>query len=230
MNAIDFHDGIAAEFDERYESSVAFRERFQVWTTLFQKYVKPGDRVIDLGCGSGVFSSYLASQGCKVIGIDGSAEMVLLAKQKQTSAYVQYFVQSLPLANTVNFEPQDIIIASSLLEYVDDMTKMLQQVYSLLKDDGLLLVSIPNKRSIYRKIERFVFSLTGYPRYVAHVRNVSTEAQFNCQLRASGFDVLETIHFSSHDPLSTWLKWCLPKRYVNNLFVGVYRKTREIST
>ena len=224
MNAIEFHDAMAIQFDRRYESSVAFGERVRVWTTLFDRYIRPADRVMDLGCGSGVFCRYLAAKGCRVTGIDGSVAMIRLCDQKKTADEVCFVVQSLPLPDPVAYAGQDVIIASSLLEYVDDLALVLQQTQAMLNTNGLLIVSMPNRISLYRRVERMFFAITGYPRYFAHLRHVSTEADFNRQLATLGFEVIETVFFSSYDPLSRWLKWILPPPYVNNLFVGVYRK------
>lgn len=224
MNAIDFHNDIATQFDSRYESSAAFGERFRVWTALFDRYVIRTDHVMDLGCGSGVFSTYLAGRGCTVTGVDGSAEMIKLGIQKKTTPNLHYRLAKLPLADTRAYTAQDVVIASSLLEYIDDLGEMLNQIDALLKPGGLLIVSMPNQLSLYRRIERCLFALTGYPRYFAHIRHVSTEATFRRRLANRGFAVLETAYFSSDDPLSRLLKRALPQRYVNNLFVGVYRK------
>lgn len=223
-NAIDFHDAIATAFDGKYETSAAFGERFHVWTALFSRYINPTDRVMDLGCGSGVFSNYLAETGCLVTGIDGSAEMIKLCNQKKTSVSACYVVQSLPLPNPRDYAMQDVILASSLLEYIDDVERVVYQIHAVLKPNGLLIVSMPNRLSLYRRIERRLFGLTGYPRYFAHIHHVPTEEAFNQQLTKLGFDLLETTYFSSYDPLSRILKRALPKQYVNSLFVAVYRK------
>ncbi|RIV19386.1 class I SAM-dependent methyltransferase [Fibrisoma montanum] len=224
MNAVDFHSDIAEAFDERYRQSPGFRERFRVWTKLFGRYVKPTDSVLDLGCGSGIFSSYLAGWGCTVTGIDGSAEMISLCRQKTVAANVRYVVEPLPLASPGDYPVQDVIIASSLLEYIDDMTAMLSQANQLLRPTGLLIVSMPNERSMYRRLERLLFALTGRPRYFAHIRNLSSEAKFDQLLRKMGFDVIETAYFSSYDPVSRFVKFVLPRPYANTLFVGVYQK------
>ena len=223
-SAIDFHGEIAEQFDRRYESSIAFLERFNVWTNLLDQYVNPVDRVLDLGCGSGIFSNYLAEKGCIVTGIDGSEAMIALCNQKKTGVNVHYVVQSLPLSYPANYVPQDVVIMSSLLEYIPDMEQMLQQVRDLLKPNGLLIISIPNQLSLYRRVERRLFRLTGWPAYFAYIRHSSTEAIFSRHLSELGFDRIEATFFSSHDPISRLLKPFLTRQYVNNLFVGVYRK------
>ena len=223
-NAIDFHDAIAVVFNDKYESSRAFLERFQIWTALFEHYIKASDHIMDLGCGSGIFSNYLANKGCTVTGIDGSAAMITLCNQQKRSANVQYVVASLPLPNLAHYAPQDIILMSSFLEYIDDSQGMLEQAKDLLKPSGLLIVSIPNPMSLYRKLERMLFWLTGRPLYFAYSQHTISEMLFKRCLATLGFEALETIYFSGHDPISRILKPFLADCYVNNLLVGVYRK------
>ena len=184
--AVDFHDAIAPQFARRYESSSAFRERFYIWTRLLDRYITPNSRVLDLGCGSGIFSHYVAKKGCSVMGIDGSTAMIALCDQKKTSAAVQFVCQSLPFANPSGYGQQDSILMSSLLEYMDNMAQLLTQANALLQPGGVLIVSIPNSSSFYRRIEQTVFGLTGHPRYVAHIRNRSYKADFCRQLGRCG--------------------------------------------
>lgn len=225
-SAIDFHNQIAAQFARKYESSVAFSERFRVWTNLFEQYIKSTDQVMDLGCGSGVFSHYLAQKGCQVLGIDGSRAMIDLCNQQKTATTVRYVQQSLPFSGPDQYDGQDAIVMSSLLEYIADTTLM-QQVKDLLKPNGLLIVSMPNALSVYRRVERILFRLTGYPAYFTHARNRPTESAFRQQLTNTGFDVLEIVYFSGHDPISRLLNPWLSRRYTNNLFVMVCRKREE---
>jgi 2-polyprenyl-6-hydroxyphenyl methylase/3-demethylubiquinone-9 3-methyltransferase len=225
-DAIDFHDAIAADFAHRYTSSVAFQERFQVWTQLFDRYMKSTDYVLDLGCGPGIFSNYLASRTRRVIGIDGSATMIDLCRQQNHSNNVDYVLEKLPLLEANAYGLHDVVIMSSLLEYLDDMPIMLQQVRQLLSPNGLFIVSLPNELSVYRRVEQLIFKLSGRPRYVAHIHNISTESAFNQELFSLGFGLVETVYFSSSDPISTLLKPLFGSKYVNNLFVGVYQKRR----
>ncbi|MBK7225211.1 MAG: hypothetical protein IPH96_07255 [Saprospiraceae bacterium] len=50
--AVDFHDNIVTEFDSKYSKSKSFRQRFQVWDSLFKKYLDANMSVLDLGCGT----------------------------------------------------------------------------------------------------------------------------------------------------------------------------------
>ena len=44
--------------------------------------VKPGERILDLGCGTGDLAKQIQEQGAEVIGIDASPDMIAKAKAK----------------------------------------------------------------------------------------------------------------------------------------------------
>jgi 2-polyprenyl-3-methyl-5-hydroxy-6-metoxy-1,4-benzoquinol methylase len=74
-NAIEWHTQIARNFDQKYSTSRNFTERYAIWTNVIDKYSNLSLSVLDIGCGSGVFTFYSAEKNNKVIGIDASKEM-----------------------------------------------------------------------------------------------------------------------------------------------------------
>ncbi|HED36915.1 MAG TPA: class I SAM-dependent methyltransferase, partial [Ignavibacteria bacterium] len=67
-DAVDWHTKIASEFDEKYSNSKYFKERFIIWKRFIDKYSNHNYSVLDLGCGSGTFTFYLAEINRAVIG------------------------------------------------------------------------------------------------------------------------------------------------------------------
>ena len=49
---------------------------------------KPGERILDLGCGDGVLTRKLADLGCEVVGIDSSAAQIEAARKLELDARV----------------------------------------------------------------------------------------------------------------------------------------------
>ena len=49
---------------------------------------KPGERILDLGCGDGALTEKLAALGCDVVGVDGSPEQVAAARERGLDARV----------------------------------------------------------------------------------------------------------------------------------------------
>ena len=49
---------------------------------------RPGERILDLGCGDGALTQTLVEIGCEVVGVDGSAEQVRGARERGLNARV----------------------------------------------------------------------------------------------------------------------------------------------
>ncbi len=101
-------------------------------------------RILDLGCGEGGYSRELAARGAKVVGVDGSAELIATATQR--SAEVGYRIEFV-CANVSDLQPLasnnfDIVLASMVLMDVEDYGRAIDEVWRVLAPDGQLLMSI----------------------------------------------------------------------------------------
>lgn len=75
-------DRLASAYDEEFSRSVLGRRlREAVWAHVDRSF-GPGDRILDLGCGTGEDALHLAGRGVRVWGIDASAAMVRRAREK----------------------------------------------------------------------------------------------------------------------------------------------------
>ena len=225
-NAVDFHSETAIKFDEKYVQSPQFQERYRVWTMLFEQYIKPEMTVLDAGCGSGIFSIYLALKKCIVVGVDGSEKMIELCKhyQRINNLKISFIQAILPLENTESFGKQDVILCSSVLEYITDYEAIIDQFKELLIPEGLLIISMPNKDSWYRKIEKYIFKLTKKPAYYQYIKHILTEKDFSEQLKCYGFELQELVYYPNTTIFSRVLKMVgVNEKNTNTMFVGVYK-------
>ncbi|HZO90941.1 MAG TPA: methyltransferase domain-containing protein [Chthonomonadaceae bacterium] len=75
-------DQMAVEYDLLFTySRIGTLLRQAVWRRLDVRFL-PGDRILELNCGTGEDALHLAQRGVQVLATDVSAEMVLLARQK----------------------------------------------------------------------------------------------------------------------------------------------------
>jgi len=87
-------DAIAATYDETFtRSCVGSAQRAAVWRELAKAF-KPGDRVLEIGCGTGVDACYLAERDVKVVAFDPSIQMVDLASRRVRQKGLQALVQA----------------------------------------------------------------------------------------------------------------------------------------
>lgn len=69
-------DALAPRYDERFTAHPAGRlVRAAVWRVTDARF-RAGDRILDLGCGTGADAVHLAERGCRVIAVDVSERMV----------------------------------------------------------------------------------------------------------------------------------------------------------
>jgi SAM-dependent methyltransferase len=77
---------IAPRYDTLWSSTPRGRgQRAQVWREIDALY-RPGDRILDLGCGTGDDALYLSGLGIDVYGIDSAAKMVEIAQARGVRA------------------------------------------------------------------------------------------------------------------------------------------------
>ena len=105
------------------------------------EHVRPGERVLDVGCGEGRFAIVLEHAGAEVVGIDVAAEPLRRARVRHPELDLRH-VQAegawpLPDASF------DVVWAGEVIEHVADTAGWMSEVRRVLHSGGRLLVSTP---------------------------------------------------------------------------------------
>jgi 2-polyprenyl-3-methyl-5-hydroxy-6-metoxy-1,4-benzoquinol methylase len=129
--------------------------------------LKPGMKVLDVGCGSGRLSRTFAANGMQVVGIDRSAEM-LAAATLQKSPNIHYIcMDMMDMALQTRFDAAVIAYNTlNLLKDVSHIQCVLSGIRQHLKANGLLLLQIfiPQKDGIASgKAKTFQFQIFNSP-------------------------------------------------------------------
>ncbi len=104
-----------------------------------------GRRVIDLACGEGYGADLLAEVAAFVLGVDIDPSTIRHAAdayQRTNLRFLAGSITSLPLVAPVAFE---LAVCFEALEHVEQQDALLAEAKRVLKPDGLLIVSTPNK-------------------------------------------------------------------------------------
>lgn len=103
--------------------------------------------ILDIGCGGGILSEALARLGGKVTGIDATPELIAIAKQHALESNLNITYASLPLEAFIQENDQefDFIVASEVLEHVENVPLFLSLIPKILKKEGLFIASTINR-------------------------------------------------------------------------------------
>lgn len=103
-----------------------------------------GRRVLDLGCGEGTCSRELVRRGARVTGIDGSARLIEVARQRATAADldIEYRCVNASALDGIASDSFDVIVASMSLMNVEDYEGAMREAHRVLKPGGDLCMSI----------------------------------------------------------------------------------------
>ncbi len=101
-----------------------------------------GKRVLDAGCGPGVYAEWLVDHGAQVLAVDGNRKMVRLARQRLGD---KARVRQANLEAPLDFLPDasvDIIISPLVLDYIRDWDAVFCEFHRLLVPGGCFVFSI----------------------------------------------------------------------------------------
>ena len=226
-DAVAFHSEIASDFHDSYRDDPNRLERLEVWRGMLGRYAKPARLAYDLGCGSGMLTCEIAPRAGNVVAIDGSDAMIAIARKNtaQRGFHNVSFRQSrLPITDTTGLDPAELVISSSVIEYLDTVEGALEFARKLMMPEGMLFFSMSNKDSISRKAVRLVYSLTGRPRYFGFVRHFLDEGDVRRLLAAARLEYVDHVYFGGKDRLNRIIGSVLPKKYATNMILIVARR------
>ncbi len=139
----------------------AFGRAFEHGAFLELLPVVEGKRVLDLGCGAGQLSHFLAERGAReVVGVDISERMLELARLEWSHPAVTYRRDSI---DAVQFGAGqfDVIVSSLAFHYIEDWPALCASMATWLAEDGVLAFSTEHPLYLSRKGEGWVRDATG---------------------------------------------------------------------
>lgn len=129
-------------------------------------------KILDIGCGAGFLSNFLAKHGYSVSGIDLSSESLKIAERYDSTQTINYQVgdaTQLPFLS----ESFDAICAMDFLEHVEKPEKVISEISRVLKPKGLFFFHTFNRNTLswLLAIKAIEWFIQNTPKRL-HVRNL----------------------------------------------------------
>ena len=138
-----FDSNIAALLAHELDPAFAAR------AALILRHVQPAGagRILDVGCGRGFYTRAIAAlyPQAAVVGVDYSKDYLTAAAEHTRGMAVQFARAD---ARSLPFESGefDAIVCSEVLEHIVEDGAVLMELARVLRNDGLLLISVPNRQ------------------------------------------------------------------------------------
>lgn len=146
-------DAKAAGWPAKYAQDGPLVTRLASLSEAVGRYVRAGDRILDLGCGTGELAAALAKAGIRAAGCDISRQMLRRAARHpgRGVGWVQLAPDwsSLPFASAAF----DAVVAASVLEYVAEPAAVLRECARVVRPGGVVLYTVPDLRHPVRWAE-----------------------------------------------------------------------------
>lgn len=114
--------------------------------SILRPYAVRGSSAIDLGAGRGAFSLRLREMGFKVVAVDADRGMF-----RAGLPFVQLDLNKPDLSLLVD-RPFDLVAAVALIEHLENPVGLLRTIRSLLKPEGIAVVTTPNMDNLPSRI------------------------------------------------------------------------------
>lgn len=199
---------------------------------------QPGDRILDLGCGTGQLTQAIAAAGADAIGLDADAGMV--AQAQQNFPALTFWQAD---ARTFQVDaPQDAVFSNAVLHWVPEAAQVTAQVWAALKPGGRFVAELGGRGNVATILNALAdsYQALDYGPLAATFWYFPSLGEYASLLEQQGFEVRLATLFDRPTPLTgargiaDWLRmfaarfWAdLSPEQQENLIQAVENRTRS---
>ena len=137
-----FYDSFSGQWEEKINNAETNKRLFVVFNLLLNKKDLKSKNFLEVGCGMGYFSNLATKAGAKVTGVDVGPKLIAICKSKNKKAkFMVASASSLPFKDS-SF---DILLSTEVIEHVENQNKAIKEMARVLKRNGILVITTPNK-------------------------------------------------------------------------------------
>ncbi|MEH7127855.1 methyltransferase domain-containing protein [Neobacillus drentensis] len=189
---------------------------------------KPGEKILDLGCGTGDIANQLSQQGVEITGMDKSENMIEQAQKKYPD--LTFIVED--AVNMRYSNEFDAVFSNATLHWIKTPRQALQSIYQALKPGGRFVAEFGGKGNVQTITEAIMNQLGEYGilyKSAQHPWYYPSIGEYTSIMEQVGFRVTHAEHFDRPTPLNgeqglrNWIEM-----FATSMFEGVTTETKEV--
>lgn len=193
------------------------REAYDEWAKIYDSNKNPtrdlnyqtfreknfdlsGKKVLEIGCGTGLNTQFIAQQAKKVMGVDISQKMLQKARQRVKTENVHFLSADITQNWDFTKESFDIIIANLVLEHIEQLSHIFEEANGILNTKGKMYIAeLHPYKQLQNSQAKFISQKTGKEVLVdAFIHSVS---EYVNEAITAGFRLLKLreYHYEKED-------------------------------
>ncbi len=178
------------------------QKRYETIRNELKAVAGKGSSVLDIGCGAGISTLWLAKEGFDITGADLNKKFVDYANSeaKKQGLRARFFHADIT-RNFREFNSKfDVVIASEVLEHVEDYNRAVSNISGYVKNGGHLIVTVPNFHGM-AGITEFLWAMRARYNWVhEHKHDICCPKRIEIVLKNNGMTPTRTytVFYASH--------------------------------
>jgi trans-aconitate methyltransferase len=168
-----------------------------------------GERILDLGCGTGQLTAKIAESGASVLGLDRSPEMIGQARQNFPGLEFR-------LGDGANFSfpgEFDAVFSNAALHWIPEAENVIRSIASSLRPGGRFIAEFGGKRNVQRLLDAARTALEARGHAFRNPWYFPSIGEYSTLLERQGFEVRTAWHFDrltllddGEDSMGDWIE------------------------
>jgi 2-polyprenyl-3-methyl-5-hydroxy-6-metoxy-1,4-benzoquinol methylase len=166
---ISHTDSTKTLFDKAYQAVKNYALKKKV--SLLDSFETEEKKVLDVGAGTGDFLNSCKKSNWEIFGVEPSLDAIKIAAKKNI-----FLKQNVSEFHQKKF---DVITLWHVLEHIENLTEYIASLKKLLKENGTLVVAVPNYKSYDAKFYKEHWAAFDVPRHLWHFSQNSISKLFS---------------------------------------------------
>jgi len=158
---------------------------------ITERYLKTGDKVLEIGCAHGAFLEKIKQKVSLVEGLEMNTKALQDCASKQITAYND----TIENFSSKKSEFYNIVCSFQVLEHIANVKSFIESSLSVLKPGGLLIISVPNNDCFFLKDKDFITNMPPHHMGLWNLNSlISLQKYFKLRIEDVHLEPLQKYH------------------------------------